>query len=50
MYNLLDELWLPVTWSSNDPPSEIGLREVLHRAHEITELATDNPLETVALN
>ena len=50
MYNLLDEPWLPVTWNSDASPSKIGLREVLHRAHEITELATDNPLETVALN
>lgn len=50
MYNLLKEPWLPVTWNSGAPPSEVGLREVLHRAHEITELATDNPLETVALN
>lgn len=50
MYNLIDEHWLPVSWNKGIPLSEIGLREVLHRAHEITELATDNPLETVALN
>lgn len=49
-FNLLDEPWLPVRWASGAPPSEIGLREALLRAHEIEELATDNPLETLALN
>jgi CRISPR system Cascade subunit CasA len=28
----------------------VGLRDALLRAHEIEELATDNPLETIALN
>ena len=49
-FNLLDEPWLPVRWQENAPPSAVGLREALNRAHEITELATDNPLETIALN
>lgn len=49
-YNLLEEPWLPVRWTNGDPPSAVGLRDVLLRAHEITELATDNPLETIALN
>ncbi|MBO0938693.1 type I-E CRISPR-associated protein Cse1/CasA [Fibrella sp. HMF5335] len=49
-YNLLYEPWLPVRWCSGAPPSTVGLRETLIRAHEITELATDNPLETIALN
>lgn len=49
-YNLLNEPWLPVRWLGNDPPSEIGLRDALLRAHDIAELATDNPLETIALN
>ena len=49
-FNLLDQPWLPVRWASGVPPSEIGLREALLRAHEIEELATDNPLETLALN
>jgi len=49
-YNLLDEPWLPVRWIGNAPPSAVGLREILLRAHEIAELATDNPLETIALN
>jgi CRISPR system Cascade subunit CasA len=49
-FNLLDQPWLPVRWASGAPPSEVGLREALVRAHEIEELATDNPLETIALN
>lgn len=49
-YNLLDEPWLPVRWLGDDPPSAVGLREVLLKAHQITELAIDNPLETIALN
>jgi len=49
-YNLLDEPWLPVRWLGPEPPSSVGLREALIRAHEIAELATDNPLETLSLN
>ena len=49
-FNLLDQPWLPVRWASGAPPSEVGLRQALLCAHEIEELATDNPLETLALN
>ena len=42
--------WLPVRWRGGGPPSAVGLREALFRAHDIAELATDNPLETIALN
>jgi CRISPR system Cascade subunit CasA len=49
-FNLLDQPWLPVRWASSAPPSEVGLREILLRAAEMEELATDNPLETIALN
>lgn len=49
-FNLLDQPWLPVRWVSGEPPTEIGLRDALLRAHDIEELATDNPLETIALN
>lgn len=49
-FNLLEQLWLPVRWASGGPPAEVGLRDALLRAHEIEELATDNPLETLALN
>ncbi|WP_338874727.1 type I-E CRISPR-associated protein Cse1/CasA [Spirosoma sp. SC4-14] len=54
-YNLLDEPWLPVRWrggryAGTAPPSAVGLREALIRAHDIAELATDNPLETISLN
>ena len=49
-FNLLEQPWLPVRWVSGAPPAEVGLREALVRAHEIEELASDNPLETLALN
>jgi CRISPR system Cascade subunit CasA len=49
-YNLLDEPWLPVRWANDDPPTAVSLRDILRRAADITELATDNPLETIALN
>lgn len=49
-YNLLYEPWLPVRWRGGEPPTSLGLREALLRPHDIAELATDNPLETVALN
>lgn len=49
-YNLLNEPWLPVRWRGEAPPSEVGLRVALLKAHEIEELTTDNPLETLALN
>lgn len=49
-FNLLHEPWLPVRWRGGAPPSSVGLREALVRAHDIAELATDNPLETIALN
>lgn len=50
IYNLLNEPWLPVRWRGGGSPTEVGLHDVLIRAHEIQELATDNPLETIALN
>lgn len=49
-YNVLNESWIPVRWRNGDQPSSVGLREAIVRAHEINELATDNPLETIALN
>lgn len=49
-FDLLDQPWLPVRWASGAPPTSLSLRETLLRAHEIEELATDNPLETLALN
>ena len=49
-YNLIHKPWLPVRWRGSDPPTEVGLRDALVRAHEIEELATDNPLETIAIN
>ena len=49
-FNVLYEPWLPVRWRNGDPPSEVGLYDALCKAHEIIEIATDNPLETASLN
>lgn len=58
-YNLIFEPWLPVLDAGVDlratphaPTTlrEVGLREILTRAHEIREVYTDSPLETIALN
>ncbi len=49
-FNVLYEPWLPVRWRNGDPSSEIGLYDALSKAHEIVEIATDNPLETSSLN
>ena len=58
-YSLLTEPWIPVLDAGTDlretpdAPAvlrEVGLREALLRAHEIREVYTDSPLETIALN
>lgn len=49
-FDLLDQPWLPVRWVNDAPPAEIGLRAALLQASDIEELASDNPLETIALN
>ena len=45
--------WIPVQWRpdvAGPTPSEVGLEEALLRAHEIVEIETGSPLETIALN
>ena len=58
-FDLITEPWIPVLdagidlRTSYDAPTtfrEVGLREALLRAHEIREVYTDSPLETIALN
>jgi len=58
-FDLLTEPWIPVLDAGVDlratpeaPATlrEIGLREALQRAHELREVYTDSPLETIALN
>lgn len=58
-FDLLTEPWIPVldagTGLRTAPDArvalrEVGLREALLRAHEIREVYTDSPLETIALN
>ena len=58
-FDLLTEPWIPVLDAGTDlratpeAPArlrEVGLREALLRAHELREVYTDSPLETIALN
>jgi CRISPR system Cascade subunit CasA len=48
-FDLLTEPWIPVLDTSTDL-REVGLREALLCAHEIREVYTDSPLETIAIN
>ncbi|MFJ8627883.1 type I-E CRISPR-associated protein Cse1/CasA [Kitasatospora sp. NPDC093550] len=59
-YDLLDEPWIPVRWipgqETNDTvdsttarPPEVGLRELLLRAHEIAQIAVADPPALSAL-
>jgi CRISPR system Cascade subunit CasA len=48
-FNLLDEPWLPVRWL-NGGSTEVGLREVFARSHEIAGLAEPSPASFVALH
>ncbi|MBU0608857.1 MAG: type I-E CRISPR-associated protein Cse1/CasA, partial [Armatimonadetes bacterium] len=54
-FNLLHEPWIPVLLSAADSAGpggqrQMGLAEVLIRAHEIREIADPSPLVTVALH
>ena len=58
-FDLLSEPWLPVLDAGTDlrdtPKAavelrHVGLREALVRAHEVREVSTASPLETVSLN
>ena len=58
-FDLLSEPWIPVLDAGTDLRAapgaavrlrHVGLREALVRAHEIREVATASPLETVALD
>lgn len=48
-FNLIDEPWIPVV-PRDGPPRDVGLRDVLLRAHEWVELYDNSPLVTVALH
>jgi CRISPR system Cascade subunit CasA len=48
-FNLVSEPWLPVV-GIDGQVQELGLREVLARAHEFRELAGENPLVTGGLH
>lgn len=48
-FNLLDELWLPVTWRSG-AHGEVGLRELFARSADIASLAEPSPPAFVALH
>lgn len=47
-FNLIKEPWVPV-FDHTDRLHEVGLREVLVRAHDWREVYADSPLETAAL-
>lgn len=49
-FNLVEEPWLPVVWRDGTPSTSVGLQKLFLEAHRIQELATDNPMETLALN
>jgi len=48
-FNLVDEKWIPCLMQKG-PPQEMGLKEVLARAHEIREVFDPSPLVTVSLH
>jgi CRISPR system Cascade subunit CasA len=60
-FNLIDEHWIPVVWKpeaqglsghtgAHARPPELGLRDTLLYAHEITEVTDQSPLVTAALH
>lgn len=49
-FNVLDDAWIPVKFKGASPTKELGIRQVLLKANEIIEVATDNPLETLSIN
>lgn len=42
-YNLLEKPWIPVT-TQNGKTEDVGLRDLLVRAHQLREIAHDSPL------
>lgn len=46
-FNLVEEPWIPVLWDGR--VVEVGIREALLKAHELTRIETPSPLEEVAL-
>lgn len=48
-FNLIDEPWIPAV-TTTGAGVELGLREVLARAHELREIADPSPLVTVTLH
>jgi len=47
-FNLVDQPWIPCT-DKNGRRIELGLRDVLVMAHELSEIIGDNPITTAAL-
>lgn len=48
-YDLSREAWIPVRMRAGNKVVQLGLRDVLRRAHEIIEVQAGSPLETIAL-
>lgn len=49
-YNLIDELWIPCILLHDGQKVELGIRDVLCRAHDIREISDPSPLVTVTLH
>jgi CRISPR system Cascade subunit CasA len=48
-FNLLDEAWIPCITQAGEY-TELGLQDVLSRAHELREIASDSPLVTASVH
>ncbi|MFD0685952.1 type I-E CRISPR-associated protein Cse1/CasA [Actinomadura fibrosa] len=48
-FDLVTEAWLRARFGDSPTPEPVGLRDVLHRAGEITEIAVDLPTQWPAL-
>lgn len=47
-YNLLEEPWIPVLWSSGNV-SRVGIKQALTQAGRIRQIAASNPMDRVAI-
>lgn len=49
-FNLLDRPWIPCMFAGASIPEDVSLLDALARAGDITRIASDSPLETVAIH
>jgi len=48
-FNLIDKLWIPCIVPGKDVPQLFSLRDALHQAHSLKEIAAESPLTTASL-